>query len=258
MMGALPMSDWNPSLYMQYGAERSRPAAELLARVQHERVIAAVDLGCGPGNSTALLHQRWPDARITGVDTSPAMLDEARKSLPACDFIEADIGVFQPATPPDVIYANASLQWLPDHYTLFPRLVSLLNQRGILAVQMPDNTLEPSHVLMREVAYELNQPDRGRDALPGVHAYYDILSEAGCEVDIWRTTYYHKMQSHQAIIDWVSATALRPWLQDLNEHEQKRFLARYLQLLQEQYPLQEDGQILLAFPRLFIVARRQA
>ncbi|EEC7759380.1 trans-aconitate 2-methyltransferase [Escherichia coli] len=99
-------------------------------------------------------------------------------------------------------------------------------------------------------------PDRGRESLAGVHAYYDILSEAGCEVDIWRTTYYHQMPSHQAIIDWVTATGLRPWLQDLTESEQQLFLTRYHQMLKEQYPLQENGQILLAFPRLFIVARR--
>ncbi len=104
--------------------------------------------------------------------------------------------------------------------------------------------------------WEQNYPDRGREPLAGVHAYYDILSEAGCEVDIWRTTYYHQMPSHQAIIDWVTATGLRPWLQDLTESEQQHFLTRYHQMLEEQYPLQENGQILLAFPRLFIVARR--
>ena len=225
------MSDWNPSLYLHFSAERSRPAVELLARVPLENVEYVADLGCGPGNSTALLQQRWPAARITGIDSSPAMIAEARSALPDC-------------------------QWLPDHYELFPHLVSLLNPQGVLAVQMPDNWLEPTHVLMREVAWEQNYPDRGREPLAGVHAYYDILSEAGCEVDIWRTTYYHQMPSHQAIIDWVTATGLRPWLQDLTESEQQLFLKRYHQMLEEQYPLQENGQILLAFPRLFIVARR--
>lgn len=251
------MSDWNPALYLQYGAERTRPAADLLARIQIDQPSCVVDLGCGPANSTALLYRRWPNAQIIGVDNSPVMLDEARSLLPDCEFIEADIRQFTPARSPDVIYANASLQWLPDHYALFPQLVSFLNDNGILAVQMPDNWLEPVHVLMREVAWEQGYPDRGREALPGVHAYYDILSEAGCEVDIWRTTYYHQMRSHQAIIDWVRAAGLRPWLEDLNESEQQRFLERYHQLLQEQYPLQEDGQILLAFPRLFMVARRR-
>lgn len=251
------MADWNPSLYLQYGAERTRPAAELLARIALNDVSSIVDLGCGPGNSTALLHQRWPSAQIVGVDNSPAMLEQARVAVPECRFIEADIQRFRPEHALNLIYANASLQWVPDHYELLPHLVSLLALNGVLAIQMPDNQQEPTHVLMREVAYEQGYPDRSRDALPGVHAYYDILSEAGCEVDIWRTTYYHKMSSHQAIIDWVSATGLRPWLQELNESEQRSYLKRYQELLEQQYPLQENGQILLAFPRLFIVARRE-
>ncbi|HHV3003336.1 trans-aconitate 2-methyltransferase [Escherichia coli] len=224
------MSDWNPSLYLHFAAERSRPTVELLARVPLENIEYIADLGCGPGNSTALLHQRWPAARITGIDSSPAMIAEARSALPDCLFVEADIRNWQPEQALDLIFANASLQWLPDHYELFPHLVSLLSLLGVLAVQMPDNWLEPTHVLMREVAWEQNYPDRGREPLAGVHAYYDILSEAGCEVDIWRTTYYHQMPSHQAIIDWVTATGLRPWLQDLSESEQQHFLTRYLTL----------------------------
>ena len=148
------MADWNPSLYLQYGAERTRPAAELLARVPLDDVTAIVDLGCGPGNSTALLKQRWPTADITGVDNSPAMLEEARNALPECHFVESDIRHYKPAQPLSLIYANASLQWIPDHYTLLPHLVSLLRLNGVLAVQMPDNWLEPTHVSMREVAYE--------------------------------------------------------------------------------------------------------
>ncbi|ENJ8254347.1 trans-aconitate 2-methyltransferase [Escherichia albertii] len=250
------MSDWNPALYMHFAAERLRPATELLARIPLENVWQIADIGCGPGNSSALLYQRWPAARITGIDSSPAMIAEARIALPQCEFVETDIRDWQPERSPELIFANASLQWLPDHYELFPRLVSLLASHGVLAVQMPDNWLEPTHVLMREVAWEQNYPDRGREPLAGVHAYYDILSEAGCEVDVWRTTYYHQMPSHQAIIDWVTATGLRPWLQDLTESEQQHFLERYHQMLEEQYPLQENGQILLAFPRLFVVARR--
>lgn len=250
------MADWNPSLYLQYGSERSRPAAELLGRVALENVHTAIDLGCGPANSTMLLHKRWPAARITGIDSSPNMLDEARNALPGCHFVEADISTYQPEQTVDLLYANASLQWIPDHYELLPHLVSQLNHNGVLAVQMPDNWLEPTHVLMREVAWEQGYPDRGRAPLPGVHAYYDMLTDVGCDVDIWRTTYYHMMDSHQSIIDWVSSTGLRPWLQDLSEDEQRRYLARYHVLLQEQYPLQENGKILLAFPRLFMVARR--
>lgn len=251
------MADWNPSLYLQYGAERTRPAAELLARIAIDDVSDVLDLGCGPGNSTALLLKRWPLARIMGVDNSPAMLEQARVAVPECRFIEADVRKFKPEHAVDLIYANASLQWVPDHYALLPHLISLLKLNGVLAVQMPDNVDEPSHVLMREVAYEQGYPNRAREPLPGIHAYYDILTETGCDVDIWRTTYYHKMSSHQAIIDWVSATGLRPWMQELSEHEQLKFLARYHELLVQLYPIQENGQILLAFPRLFFVARRE-
>ncbi len=171
------------------------------------------------------------------------MIAETRSALPDCLFVEADIRNWQPEQALDLIFANASLQWLPDHYELFPHLVSLLSPLGVLAVQMPDNWLEPTHVLMREVAREQNYPDRGREPLAGVHAYYDILSEAGCEVDIWRTTYYHQMPSHRAIIDWVTATGLRPWLQDLTESEQQHFLTRYHQMLEEQYPSGERTDI---------------
>lgn len=251
------MDDWNPTLYLHYGSERTRPAIDLLSRVNVEAAEQIVDLGCGPGNSTALLHQRWPTAHITGVDSSSAMIAEASRTLPDCHFLQEDIRHYRPDRPLDLIFASASLQWVPDHYDLLPKLVSLLKMNGVLAVQMPDNWQEPTHVLMREVAWEQGYPDRGREALPGVHAYHDILSEAGCDVTLWRTTYYHQMTSHQAIIDWVSATGLRPWLQELNESEQKNYLHRYHQLLEEHYPLQENGQILLAYPRLFIVARRE-
>lgn len=172
------MADWNPSLYLQFGAERTRPAAELLARIAHHPATLAVDLGCGPGNSTALLRDAWPDATIIGVDNSPAMLEEASRRLPDCRFVEADITTFRPERPADVIYANASLQWLTDHQRLFPYLVSNLAKNGVLAVQMPVNWQEPSHVLMRQVAEELGHPASGRQPLPDVSEYYDMLTPA--------------------------------------------------------------------------------
>ena len=144
------MSNWNPSLYLHFAAERSRPAVELLARVSLENIEYIADLGCGPGNSTALLHQRWPAARITGIDSSPAMIAEARSALPDCLFVEADIRNWQPEQALDLIFANASLQWLPDHYELFPHLVSLLSPLGVLAVQMP---------VRREVVYGTSKFD---------------------------------------------------------------------------------------------------
>ncbi|WP_154952184.1 trans-aconitate 2-methyltransferase [Klebsiella grimontii] len=250
------MADWNPSLYLQFGAERTRPAAELLARIAHHPVALAVDLGCGPGNSTALLRHAWPEATIIGVDNSPAMLEEAAQRLPDCRFVEGDIAGFRPERPADVIYANASLQWLTDHQRLFPHLVSNLAENGVLAVQMPVNWQEPSHVLMREVAEELGYPASRRPPLPDVPEYYDILTACGCEVDIWRTTYFHPLASHQAIIEWLQSTGLRPFLQPLDEPQRQAFLERYLARLKQHYPLQCKEKVLLLFPRLFIVARR--
>lgn len=250
------MADWNPSLYLQFGAERTRPAAELLARIAHHPVALAVDLGCGPGNSTALLRHAWPEATIIGVDNSPAMLEEAAQRLPDCRFVEGDIAGFRPERPADVIYANASLQWLTDHQRLFPHLVSNLAENGVLAVQMPVNWQEPSHVLMREVAEELGYPASGRPPLPDVPEYYDMLTACDCEVDIWRTTYFHPLASHQAIIEWLQSTGLRPFLQPLDEPQRQAFLERYLARLKQHYPLQCNEKVLLLFPRLFIVARR--
>ena len=188
---------------------------------------------------------------------NPAMLDDAVRALPTCRFVAADIRQYQPERPADLLYANASLQWLTDHETLFPHLVNQLADNGLLAVQMPDNWQEPSHTLMRQVAQEIGFPESGRHPLPSAQAYYDILTACGCEVDIWRTTYYHPLESHQAIIDWLQSTGLRPYLQPLDAGQQEGFLERYLALLQQHYPLQRNGKVLLLFPRLFIVAQRK-
>lgn len=250
------MADWNPSLYLQFASERTRPAAELLARVANSSVSFIADLGCGPGNSTQLLRNTWPSAHIIGIDSSPSMLEQAKKALPDCDFVEADINRWQPEQPFDLLYANASLQWVENHERLFPHLVSLLAPRGALAIQMPDNWQEPSHTTMRQVADALGYSPALRKPLLSVQAYYDLLSASGCEVDIWRTTYFHPMASHQAIVKWLRATGLRPYLQDLNDEQQQMFLARYVERLAMHYPQQKNGQILLAFPRRFIIARR--
>ncbi|WP_435930211.1 trans-aconitate 2-methyltransferase [Dryocola sp. BD613] len=250
------MQDWNPALYLQFEAERTRPAAELAARVNHPFAAQISDLGCGPGNSTALLHESWPDAAITGLDSSSAMLEKARSALPDCRFEQVDIAQWQPSVKQDVIYANAALQWLGNHRTLFPRLAGHLAENGVLAVQMPDNWQEPTHALMRQVANELGNPPAGREALLAPNEYYDLLTDVGCRVDIWRTTYFHVMPSHRAIIEWLSSTGLRPYLADLDAIQQEAFMARYHKLLQEAYPTQKDGNVLMLFPRLFIIAHK--
>ena len=257
------MQDWDPELYRQFEAERTRPASDLLARISTAQPQHISDLGCGPGNSTQLLHQRFPLAQLVGIDNSVAMLASAQQRLPECSFLEADIRQWQPSEPQDLIYANASLQWLTDHQQLFPSLLSKLATHGILAVQMPDNQDEPSHRAMREVAENgpwqqtLLEAGAIRAKVLSANQYYDLLAPNAERVDIWRTTYYHPMPSAQAIVDWLRATGLRPFLEPLSEAMRLDFLQDYLAIIDVAYPQQADGRRLLAFPRLFIVAHAQ-
>jgi len=256
------MADWNPALYSRYEDERTRPAQELLARVPLASPRRVVDLGCGPGNSTELLVQRYPDAQVTGIDTSQAMLESARQRLPGVAFALGDIANWQPEGAPDLIYANAALQWVPGHEVLFPRLFGLLAPGGVLAVQMPDNLDEPSHRLMREVAAEpafvgaIGDASRLREPRRPIADYYDLLAKDAVQVDAWHTVYQHRMESAGAIVEWVSATGLRPFVDPLNAELRTRFLADYERRIDAAYPPRADGRRLLAFPRLFIVARR--
>jgi trans-aconitate 2-methyltransferase len=253
------MGDWSATQYLRFEDERTRPAADLLARVGAERPGLVVDLGCGPGNSTELLLRRFPGARVVGVDTAPDMLAAARSRLPAVSFVAADVETWAPEDPCDVIFANAVLQWLPHHARLFPRLIGLLAPGGWLAVQMPDNLDEPTHSVMREVAQEgpwasrLGGATRGR--LPGLDAYFDLLRPASRHVDIWRTTYVHVLPDSEAVVQWVLGTGLRPYLAPLSAAERDNFLARYRTKLTAAYPPRSTGEVLLPFPRLFIVSQ---
>lgn len=253
---------WDPALYRRFEAERTRPAHELLARLEQSAPGYVSDLGCGPGNSTQLLHQRWPQAAVVGVDNSRAMLDHAAASLPDCAFIQADISQWQPDRLQDIIYANASLQWVGDHSRLFPHLFSLLAEGGSLAIQMPDNREQPTHRLMRQVAGQpawrsaIGDAAAVRVKVGDATEYYDLLAGQGALVDIWRTTYFHVMPSLDSIIDWLRATGLGPFLAPLDQQQQQDFLAEYRQALAGAYPVRADGCVLMAFPRLFMIASR--
>lgn len=259
------MTDWNPALYRQFEDERTRPARELLARVPLASARRVYDLGCGPGNSTELLVERFADAEVIGTDNSEAMLADARQRLPKLRFELSDIAGWAPGgDAPDLIYANASLQWLGDHASLLPRLFASLAPGGVLAVQMPDNLDEPSHRLMREVAgqapYAAAIGDAGavRSRLLGAGQYYDLLAREARQVDVWHTIYRHPMKSPGAIVQWLRSTGLRPFLDALDAPQQTSFLADYEERIAQAYPGRSDGQRLLDFPRLFIVAQRES
>jgi trans-aconitate 2-methyltransferase len=250
---------WNDTQYLKFADERTRAASELLARVPLARVQRVVDLGCGPGNSTALLRERWPDAGLSGVDNSPQMLERARRDFPSIEWILGDAGSYLPPEPADLLFANAVFHWLPDHATLFPSLIAKVRKGGVLAVQMPQNFEEPSHRLMREVRARL-LPERRPVTAPTPVAtaafYYGLLAPRATGVDIWRTTYEHVMPDAAAIVEWVKGTGLRPYLDDLTEGERAGYLAAYRDAIDLAYPPQVDGKRLFSFPRLFIVAVR--
>ena len=256
------MSDWNASQYLRFATERTRPAADLLARVPLDQASEILELGSGPGNGTALLASRFPKARITGVDSAPDMLAQARRALPKVKFVQGDLRDYVAHDPPDLIFANAVLQWLPGHETLMPRLARMLKPGGCLAVQVPDNLDEPSHALMRKVAADgpwsaLNgEAGAVRSRIPPAGDYYDWLRAADCTVDIWATTYVHPLPDAAAIVTWLQATGLRPFLAPLDHDLRVAFLAAYEAELEQAYPKRADGRVLLRFPRLFIVARR--
>jgi trans-aconitate 2-methyltransferase len=257
------MADWNPALYRRFEDERTRPARELLERVPLAQARAVFDLGCGPGNSTELLVQRFPGARVVGIDNSPAMLESARQRLPGVAFELADIADWQPAQAPDLIYSNATLHWVPGHEQLIPRLFSMLAPGGVLAVQMPDNQDEPTHRAMREVAsvapwsQAIGDVDRLRSAVLPLAAYYDLLAPQAEKVDLWHTIYQHPMNSPSAMVEWVSSTGLKPFVERLPADLRGGYLAEYERRIASDYLQRADGKWLLAFPRLFLVAQRK-
>ncbi|MCA0432853.1 MAG: trans-aconitate 2-methyltransferase [Proteobacteria bacterium] len=255
------MTDWNPQAYLAFADERLRPAQDLLARVPPGPCEVIFDLGCGPGNSTALLHAAWPAARITGVDSSPAMLAKARDVVPAATFIEADVTAFAPPEA-DLIYSNALFQWIPGHVAVWTRLLSAMKPGAILAVQMPDNLNEPSHALMRDVAslpqFEAKlkgrETVRARIELP--RTYHDALAPFASRIDIWRTEYNHIVTAASGIADFFASTGLKRYLDALEETDARAFRALYEERLVKAYPPLKDGRVMFALPRIFIVAQR--
>ncbi|MFO2464506.1 trans-aconitate 2-methyltransferase [Pseudomonas sp. 15FMM2] len=251
---------WSAKQYSTFEQQRTRPVRDLVAAIPEMDVRNAVDLGCGPGNSTQVLAQRFPSATVTGLDSSDDMLVSARDRLPALHFELADIGTWTPSQKVDVILANASLQWLPDHGTLYPHLVNQLAPAGVLAVQTPDNLNEPAHALAREVAADVRWVDKIGAVEHNVRhtaSYYFELLGRHCEtVDVWRTTYHHPLNDHGAVVEWFKASALRPFLAPLDDTEKSAFLDAYLARITEAYPALADGKVLLPFPRLFIIATR--
>jgi trans-aconitate 2-methyltransferase len=255
---------WSPQQYFVFEGERTRPVRDLLNAIPTTNVRAVLDLGCGPGNSTEVLATRFPNATITGLDSSPEMVEAARKRLPGIEFELAELENWDNPGPFDVILANAVFQWVPNHTGLFPRLVAKLAPNGSLAVQMPDNLDEPAHQLIRETAAsgpwadKLADATKARTLVESPGWYYNLLQAHSQRVELWRTTYYHALSGGvDAVVEWFKGSGLRPFLTRLSELEQAAFLDRYRAALATVYTPLPNGIVLLPFPRLFIVATRR-
>lgn len=250
---------WNPGVYLRFADLRTRPAADLLARVPVEAPARVADLGCGPGNSTALLAARWPAARLTGLDNSPAMLAEARESGVAAGWVLADIASWQPDAACDVIFSNAALQWLEGLEMLLPRLMGFVAPGGAFAFQVPANFDAPSHALMRAVADAPRWRAKLADVRPlkrlSPEDCYALLKPHAAALDIWQTDYLHVLEGEDAVYRWVSGTGLRPYLDALAADERADFIGLYKARLDAAYPRRADGTTLFPFRRLFAVAQ---
>lgn len=254
------MPIWDPTHYLHYADQRSRPFFELLARVGAEDPRTVVDLGCGPGQLTATLVDRWPHATVLGTDSSAEMIDAARvHERPRLEFRQQDLRDFYPPEPVDVIISNATLQWVDDHRRVLPRLVDALTPGGWLAFQVPGNQNEPSHTLLHRLAsdprFVAATGGIDRRAMPPPSVYLSDLIGLGCQADAWETTYLHVLTGEDPVFNWISGTGARPYLQALSDEQREVFVNEYKALLREAYPAEPYGTV-LPFRRIFAVARK--
>lgn len=249
---------WDPDRYLAYADERGRPFVDLVGRIRADSPRTVVDLGCGPGNLTALLAERWPDAEVVGIDSSAEMIAKARATVPGVRFEVGDVRDWAGSSAAaDVLVSNATLQWVPDHLALLPRLVARVAPGGWFAFQVPGNFGEPSHTIRDQLAAEAPYAAHTAGvAVPSSHdaaTYFRALQQAGCAVDAWETTYLHVLHGEDPVFRWVSGTGARPTLQALPEDLRPAFEDEFKRRLRAAYP--DDGHgVVLPFRRIFVVA----
>jgi trans-aconitate 2-methyltransferase len=260
------MPTWDAEQYLRFNDERTRPCRELAARIAIAVPDRVIDLGCGPGNSTSVLAERWSKTELTGLDSSPEMIAAARQTHTHLTWLVGDIAAWANKNHQtyDIVFSNAALQWVDDHATLFPKLLTHVVAGGALAIQMPANYDAPAHRIMRELAAS----EDWRDYFPAdgirewhVHdlaTYCDILAPVAAKVDFWQTEYLHIMEDAAAIVEWYKGTGLRPFLDALaNDQQRSGFTAQYLEGIRRAYPVRRDGRVIFPFRRLFLIAYQQ-
>jgi trans-aconitate 2-methyltransferase len=255
-------TDWNPNLYLKFDEERTQPSIDLVSRISFDNPSKIIDIGCGPGNSTQVLVQRWPDSEIIGIDNSPAMIEKARMDYPNQDWQILDAGLDDMKGNFDIVFSNATIQWIPNHANLFKKFHNILSDNGILAIQIPLFWDMPLGKSIASIAADdrWNSETEGVTSLFTIHDpsyYYDILSEQFHSIEMWETQYFHILNSQLSILEMIRSTGLRPFLDRLdNENDKNDFEALVLKKIEKDYPLQKDGKVLFPFKRLFFTAKK--
>jgi len=255
------MADWNPNLYLKFEKERTQPAKDLISRIEKDGPVRIIDIGCGPGNSTRELKKKWPKAEIIGIDNSPNMIKMAKENLPELEWIVADAGAnLSHLGKFDIVFSNAAIQWIPNHEKLIPNLFYMLNENGILAMQIP-NVTDMSINKAVNTARKDNKWDIYLNSVTdkmfydSPQGYYDILCRLSSEIYLWETHYYHVMEGHQSIIDWYRSTGMKPYRDKLpNEELRHEFENDVLRIVEKEYNFQKNGTVLFPFRRMFFVA----
>jgi trans-aconitate 2-methyltransferase len=257
------MSDWNPSNYLKFKNERTQPSKDLISRIAIENPKSILDLGCGPGNSTKILADKWPKAIVIGIDNSPEMIKKAKADYPYLSWVLSDISKLDTGSTSDIVFSNATLQWLGNHETLIPKLFKHVNKDGALAVQVPANQNEPLHQALLTVSKSAKWKEYtgNCDQLMNYRSseyYYAILSRLTQSFELWETTYIHVLDNHRALIEWYKSTGMRLYLNALpNDSARTQFEEDVLDICKKEYKIQENGKILYPFSRVFFVAYKE-
>lgn len=256
------MSDWNSKQYLKFKAERTQPSIDLANRIDVKNPKRIIDIGCGPGNSTAVLKNRYPNAYILGVDFSQNMIEKAKADYPELDFMLFDAakdfdkleGKF------DIVFSNACIQWIPNHKKLLADMMSILNDNGVMAVQVPFQFNQPMHKIVDAVASRTEWKslipfDKVFNILRE-EEYFDLLAEISSDFSMWHTVYFHRMPSQYSIIEWYRATGLKPYLDVLPDDKKTEFENDVFEEVKRAYPVQNNGEVIFRFPRLFFIAKK--
>ncbi len=256
------MSDWNSEQYLKFKKERTQPSIDLAKRINIENPERIIDIGCGPGNSTAVLKKSYPNAYILGVDFSPNMIEKAQADYPELDFMLFDAskdfdkldGKF------DIVFSNACIQWIPDHKKLLSDMMSILNPNGIMAVQVPNQAEMPINSIVSRVI----ESDKWKDKFEqkrkfhnlNEEEYFDFLFDISSDFSMWKTVYFHRLPSQESIVEWYRSTGLKPYLEVLDDENKAQLEKDILSEVMEYYPIQKNGKVIFRFSRLFFTAKK--